>query len=212
MVRRLGIAREAGDPLALTVRQTGWEPVPLFLTSIVPTGAPLPVATPDGIIILSPAGARLSHLPEGVPCLVNGEGTARNLTGRPVLVSPEPRAEGIWELLRERFPEGGDFLLVRGERSRGHLEQSARGSTWRLHPWITHAERPLPQLQELPALEAVLAMSPLQAELLGPRASRILRLAWGSRTADAFQATGFPSHAACDPKPEALERMLKRIA
>jgi len=63
-------------------------------------------------------------------------------------------------------------------------------------------------LPALPPLEAVLALSPLQAELLGSPAAELLRFAWGERTARAFVASGFPPHGTCEPRCEALGRML----
>lgn len=207
-MKRLGLARQPGDPLGRVAAEAGWEPVPLFLTEMAPTGAMLPLERPDGILLLSPSGARIPNLPEGVPCLVTGEGTAAALPGRTVLVSPEPRAEGLWALLRERFPAGGRFLLVRGERSRGFLEEVSVGTPWVLVPWITHAEKAKDPLPAMPLLDAVLALSPLQAELLGPRSATLLRLAWGERTAEAFRSAGFPAHGSCLARPEALGCML----
>lgn len=210
MVKRLGLARAAEDPLSRIVAVAGWSPVPLFLTEVVPTGAPRPLDHPDGVILLSPAGAGVASLPEGVPILATGPGTAAALTEREVLVSPEPRAEGLWALLRSRFPAGGQFLLVRGERSRGYLEEVSTGTPWRVVSWITHAEKAKDPLPDLPALDAVLALSPLQAELLGPRSRGILRFAWGERTAEAFGRGGNPAHDSCLARPEALGRMLAR--
>lgn len=207
-MKRLGLARQPGDPLGRVAAGAGWEPVPLFLTEMAPTGAPLPLERPDGILLLSPSGARVPDLPEGVPCLVTGEGTAAALPGRPVLVSPEPKAEGLWTLLRERFPAGGRFLLVRGERSRGYLEEVSAGTPWVLVSWVTHAEKAKDPLPPMPLLDAVLALSPLQAELLGPRSAALLRFAWGERTAEAFRAAGFPPHGSCLARPEALGCML----
>ncbi len=207
-MKRLGLARQPGDPLGRVVAEAGWEPVPLFLAEMVPTGAPQPLEHPDAVLLLSPSGARVPGLPEGTPCLVTGEGTAAALPGRTVLVSPEPRAEGLWALLRETFPGGGRFLLVRGERSRGYLEEVCAGTPWELVPWITHAEKAKDPLPEMPLLDAVLALSPLQAELLGPRSAGLLRFAWGERAAEAFSAAGFPAHASCLARPEALGCML----
>ena len=208
MVKRLGLARATGDPLSRIAAEAGWEPVPLFLTEVVPTGLPRPLEDPDAVILLSPAGARAVSLPAGVPILVTGPGTAAALTGCEMLVSPEPHAEGLWTLLQERFPSGGQFLLVRGERSRGYLEAASEGTPWRLVPWITHTEKAKDPLPDLPTLEAVLALSPLQAELLGPRFPESLRFAWGERAAEAFLLCGSPAHAACLARPEALGRML----
>lgn len=210
MVRRLGLARAAEDPLSQIVVAAGWSPVPLFLTEVVPTDVPRPLDHPDGVILLSPTGARVASLPEGVPILATGPGTAAVLAGREVHLSPEPRAEGLWTLLRNRFPAGGDFLLVRGERGRGYLEEVAAGTPWRLVSWVTHAEKAKEPLPDLPALDAVLAMSPLQAELLGPRSREILRFAWGERAAAAFGQGGNPAHDSCLARPEALGRMLAR--
>lgn len=207
-MRRLGLARRPEEALSRVVIESGWEPVPLFLTEMAATGAPTPLERPDGVILLSPAGARTPGLPEGIPILVTGEGTAAELGDRAVLVSAEPRAEGLWTLLQERFPAGGSFLLVRGERSRGYLEEISAGTPWSLVSWITHAEKAKDPLPDMPLLDAVLALSPLQAELLGPRSAEILRFAWGARTAEAFRTVGFPAHKSCLARPEALGCML----
>ena len=208
MVKRLGLARESEDLLGQAVAGAGWEPVPVFLTEQVPTQAPRPLERPDALLLLSPAGARFGELPEGIPVLATAGAAREAAGGRALLASPEPRAEGLWELLRNRFPGGGQFLLVRGERSRGYLEAVSAGTPWRLVPWITHAEKAKDPLPDLPALEAVLALSPLQAELLGPLSSGILRFAWGERAAQAFSRAGFPAHDSCLARPEALGRML----
>jgi uroporphyrinogen-III synthase len=206
-LKRLGLARAEGDPLWAAVRGAGWEPVPVFVTVMEPTLAPPPLADPDAVLVLSPAAARHGLFPQGVPCLAQGEATARALGERPVQVSASPRAEGLFQLLQERFPAGGDFLLARAERSREPLERAAAGTPWRLRPWVTHRERPLDPLPALPPLAAVLALSPLQAEVLGPLAP-CLRLAWGQRTHQAFAQVGYPSHGWCEPRPSALEELL----
>lgn len=207
MMHRLALARPAGDPLSEIVAAAGWSPLPCFSTAQVPTGAPCPLPEPDAVILLSPGGARFAELLEGVPVLATGEGTARHLEDHPVHLAPEPTAEGLWALLQDRYPQGGDFLLVRAERSRGWLQERAEGSPWRLHAWITHAERPAEGFA-LPACEAVLALSPLQAEVLGPEAPDRLRLGWGERAAAAFARVGYPAHAWCEPRPDALLRLL----
>lgn len=207
MVKRLGLARGPEEPLSRVVAESGWEPVPLFVTELVPTGLPRPLDHPDAVLLLSPAGARAVALPT-VPILVTGQGTAAALADREVLVSPEPRAEGLWALLQARFPEGGQFLLIRGERSRGYLEEVSRGTPWGLVPWITHAEKAKDPLPTLPVLEGVLALSPLQAELLGPPARDLLRFAWGEGAAQAFLRGGHPAQDSCLARPEALGRML----
>jgi uroporphyrinogen-III synthase len=209
-VKRLGLARALDDALSLVVRAAGWEPVPLFLTAMEATLAPPPGAA-DAVVVLSPAAARLALLPPGIPCLAQGEATARALAGREVLVSASPRAEGLFDLLRERFPRGGTFLLARAERSRQHLEAAAAGTPWRLLPWITHREAPLDPPPAMPALDAVLALSPLQAELLGPRSDRLLRLAWGRRTGQAFLKAGYPVDGSCEPEASALQRLLSSL-
>jgi uroporphyrinogen-III synthase len=206
-VNRLGLARGTDDALCRAVRAAGWEPVPLFLTAMEATlaGPPGPA---DAVLVLSPAAARLALLPPGIPCLAQGEATARALAGRTVLVSASPRAEGLFDLLRESFPQGGSFLLARAERSRQHLEQAAEGTPWRLLPWITHREAAIDPPPAMPALEAVLALSPLQAELLGPRSAGLLRYAWGQRTQRAFLQAGYPVDGWCEPEASALQRLL----
>jgi uroporphyrinogen-III synthase len=220
-VRRLGLGRALDDPLCAAVLEAGWEPVPLFVTAMEATLAAPPEAHPDAVILLSPAAARMALLPPRVPCLAQGEATARavasaralraQVAGRTVLVSDQPQAEGLFELLRERFPQGGTFLLARGERSRRHLEQAAAGTPWRLLPWITHRERPVDPPPALPPLDAVLALSPLQAELLAPRSGQLLRFAWGQRTARAFEKAGYPGDGWCEPEASALRLLLSSL-
>jgi uroporphyrinogen-III synthase len=207
-VKRLGLARALDDPLSLAVRAAGWEPVPLFVTAMAATQAPPPAAAADAAILLSPAAARLALLPPGLPCLAQGEATARALAGRQVWTSRTPRAEGLWDLLRERFPRGGTFLLARGERSREFLEQAAAGTPWTVIPWITHREAPVQPPPAWPALDAVLALSPLQAEILGARAGGLPAFAWGERTRDAFLRAGYPVGACCRPEASALQQVL----
>lgn len=194
--------------MSRAVLAAGWEPVPFHVTEMVATGAEPPLARPDAVIVLSPAAARLVRIPAGVPCLAQGAATAAALTGREVLTSAVPRAEGLFQLLKERFPAGGRFLLARAERSREHLEAAAQGSAWVLEPWITHAERPLQPLPAPTGLDAVLALSPLQAEVLGPLARDLVRLAWGERTHRAYADSGYPSHGWCEPDLPALQRLL----
>ena len=207
-MKRLGLARALDDPLSLAVRAAGWEPVPLFVTAMVATHQPPPTADADAAILLSPAAARLALLPPGLPCLAQGEATARALAGRQVWTSRSPRAEGLFELLQERFPRGGTFLLARGERSREFLEQAAAGTPWTVIPWITHREAPVQPPPAWPALDAVLALSPLQAEILGARAGGLPAFAWGERTRDAFLRAGYPVDACCRPEASALQQVL----
>lgn len=208
MVIRLGLARGPEEPLSRSVRKVGWEPVFWALTELRAVDTKAPIAKACAAIVLSPAGARAARIPAGMPCIVTGEATGRALPGHEVLVSPEPRAEGLWEVLRARFPAGGEFLLVRGERSRGFLEEASQGTAWRLHPWITHQEAPLEPAPPRPEIDAVLALSPLQAELMAPLSQDLLRFAWGERAGAAFEAAGVPAHAVCEPRPEALGRIL----
>jgi uroporphyrinogen-III synthase len=211
---RLALARPAQHPLAETVRSAGWMPVPYAFTSSQRTGAvpPVPLDRVDALLVLSPSGAQAvaAALPAGLTCLVQGAGTAEAL-GREdleILLPAEARAEALWELLQECFPGGGDFVLVRGERSREYLEAAARDSAWHLHPWITHTEVAREPFPPLPEVEAVLAMSPMQAELLAPLTGDVLRFAWGEATAAAFARAGTPAHAHCGPKPALLWAML----
>ncbi len=208
MVIRLGMARGIDETLSKSVRKAGWEPVFWAVTELQPAGTPIPFSPARAAIILSPAGAKAAKLPPGMLCLVTGEATGRAIQGHEVIVSSEPRAEGLWSALRNRYPEGGDFLLVRGERSRGYLEEVAEGTAWRLHPWITHHEAPLDPAPKRPEVDAVLALSPLQAEVMAPIAQDVLRFAWGERTGKAFEDAGAPAHAVCEPTTEALGRIL----
>jgi len=211
---RLVLARPANHPLADTVRKAGWRPVPYSFTSLKVTGAapPMLLSRVQALLILSPSGAKVAApaLPAGMTCLVQGAGTADAL-GREDLVvhlPAEARAEALWELLQERFPDGGEFVLVRGERSREYLEVAARNTTWRLHPWVTHCEAAREPFPRMPEVEGVLALSPTQAEILAPLAEDLQRFAWGEATAEAFARAGAPAHAYCEPKPSLLWAML----
>jgi uroporphyrinogen-III synthase len=211
---RLALARPGTHPLADTVRKAGWRPVPYAFTSLRTTGAapPMLLNRVDALLVLSPSGAKVAAatLPAGMTCLVQGAGTAEAL-GREdldVQLPSEARAEALWDLLQGRFPEGGEFVLVRGERSREYLEVAARGSVWRIHPWVTHCEAAREPFPPLPGVEAVLALSPTQAEILAPLSGDVLRYAWGEATAEAFAKAGAPAHAQCEPKPSLLWAML----
>lgn len=214
-MKRLGLARGQEHRLSLAVSAAGWEPVFLPVVVNEPTGAepPVDLLTADGILILSPAGAKVAapYLPPRLRVLCQGKGTFEALgeLAPQCQVANSPRAEGLWDLLRREFPSGGRFVLVRGERSRGYLEAMAQGSSWRITPWITHREVPADPLPSLDGLDAVLALSPLQAELLAPLAKGLLRFAWGPRTADAFLIARQLAHATCEPQPDALTQMLK---
>ena len=211
---RLALARPAHHPLMEVVRKAGWQPVSYAPTILRATGSPLPLPwmQTQAVLILSPAGAKAAGmtLPAGTLCLVQGGGTADALERRDleVLLPAEARAESLWDLLQERFPDGGDFVLARGERSRGFLETIAKDSPWRLHPWITHSESIRSPFPPLPEVEGVLAMSPLQAEVLAPLAAHLQRFAWGAGTAQAFLRCGAPAYAYCEPKPSLLWAML----
>jgi uroporphyrinogen-III synthase len=211
---RLGLARHLKHPIAQAVAKAGWEPVFLPLVTTVPVGEPPPgqLATCDAVLVLSPSGAQLAGplLPPDKLVLCQGEGTLEALApfAKQAEMSANRRAEGLWDLLRQRFPMGGKFILVRGERSRGYLEAMAQESSWRIEPWITHREEAAEPTPSLEGLDAVLALSPLQAELLAPLAKDLLRFAWGPRTGDAFMLARRPAHGTCDPSTEALTQIL----
>lgn len=213
-IPRLAMARPAQHPLAETVRKAGWKPIPYAFTCLNVSLAAPPLAfdTVRALLVLSPSGAKVAApaLPPGMVCLVQGAGTADAL-GRGDLeihLPTEARAEALWDLVQTRFPEGGDFILARGERSREYLEVAAKGSSWRIHPWITHREAAKDPFPPLPKVDGVLALSPFQAEVLAPRVKGVQRFAWGEATAAAFAKAGVPAHAHCEPKPSLLWAML----
>lgn len=213
-VPRLALARPAQHPLADSVRKAGWEPVPYAFTSLKAMASPLPIPfeAAQAFVALSPAGAKAASqaLPAGMVCLLQGAGTAEAL-GREDLeihLPTEARAEALWRLLQDRFTDGGDFILARGERSREYLEVAARGTAWRIHPWITHREVARDPFPPLPDVAGVLALSPFQAEILAPVTLDVQRFAWGEATAKAFARAGAPAHAHCEPKPSLLWAML----
>lgn len=211
---RLALARPPHHPLADTVRKAGWIPVPYPFTrlQVSQQPPPRPFSSVDGLLLLSPSGAKVAarDIPPGTLCLVQGAGTADAL-GREdleVALPSEARAEALWDLLRQRFPNGGEFMLARGERSREYLEVASQGTPWRIHAWVTHREAAKEPFPALPKVEGVLALSPLQAEILAPLAAKVLRFAWGEATAEAFAKAGAPVHGHCEPKPSLLWAML----
>lgn len=211
---RLALARPAQHPLADTVRKAGWTPVPYGFTALKVSSAPppIPFEKAQALLLLSPSGARVAtgRIPAGMTCLAQGAGTAQAL-GREDLdiqLPPDASVESLWALVQRLFPEGGAFILARGERSREYLEMAARGTIWRMHPWITHCEMARSPFPPLPAVAGVLAMSPLQAEILAPLTTQVLRFAWGESTRAAFERCGAPVAAYCEPKPSLLWAML----
>lgn len=211
---RLALPRPADHPLSQMAQAAGWTPVPFAVTRLVESQAepPVDLRHADALIVLSPSGAKASspQLPVGMTVLAQGLGTADALGRRDldVQLASTAKAEALWELLQQRFPEGGRFVLVRGERSREYLELAARESAWALHPWITHREAPRLPLPDLPPVDAVLAMSPLQAQVLAGMAKECMRFAWGEICAQAFERAGQPATAWCEPKPSAFHAML----
>lgn len=206
----LGLSRNPGDALFEVIERSGFEPRPLFVTRMELTPSTIPEGDFDAAIILSPAAAQAAIVPPRLPVLVTGEATGAAFKDRTCLISPIPKAEGLWQLVQERFPAGGHFLLIRGERSRGYLDDVSRGTPWRFTPWITHREMPIDPLPDLKDLDAVLALSPLQAEVLAPIAQDKLRFAWGERSAKAFAEAGFPATAFCPSSKTDLLRMLQK--
>lgn len=211
-MKRLGLARAPKDALFAAVAEAGWEPVNCPFTTFEPTEEDNPCPKADLAIVLSPAAARAASLDPALPCLATGEATAAPLrNGLRSLHLPEtPDAEGLWKALQTILPDGGKILLVRGERSRAFLEHVAADSPWQLHAWITHREVPASPFPDLTRLDAVLALGPLQAELLAVHARHLPRFAWGARTADAFARCGAPAVDWCEPRPAALKAMLER--
>jgi uroporphyrinogen-III synthase len=207
-VKRLGLARNIGDVIYLTALYAGWHPVPFFVTAIESTLAIQPIENPDAAIIMSPTAARLAKLPPHLLCLAQGYATASFLRNQPLLISSIPRAEGLFDLLKQYFPNGGNFVLLRAERSRKYLENVTKGTPWRLHVWVTHREVPVQLLPATSGLTAVLGLSPLQAELLGPISGDLLRFAWGRRTKMAFGNAGYPATDWCEPEIFALRQLL----
>lgn len=212
---RLAISRPEHHPLAQAARDAGWHPVPYFPTHIQTTGNPPPVRVTraTAVLILSPAGAEAAAwwLPEGTTVLVTGDGTAAALDrpGLEIVAPEQPKAEALWDLLQTRYPEGGEFLLVRGHRSREALEKLASGTPWEIHTWITHAEVVSNPVPPLPPVDAVLALSPVQALALLEVDGGVKRFAWGESAARVFAEAGLPADAVCEPKAEALRALLE---
>ena len=200
----------------MAARKAGWEPVDFPLTRIVSNGAPppQPLSTYQGVVLPSPGAAWAVRpwLEPGAMLLVQGQGTLDALgeAASAIKMAPTPTAEGIWELLQREFPAGGNFLLARAERSRGYLEDVSTGSPWKLWPWVTHHEEAVDPLPTLPAVDAVLALSPMQAELLGRLSANLLRFGWGERTTFGYRKAGLEPTAICEPKLEALTSLLRQ--
>lgn len=205
----LGVARTVDEPIYLTIQESGWNPVSLFLTNMEPTNNKQPFLNPDAILVLSPSAARFANISTDILCLAQGQATAKMLPNNKVLISDIPKAEGILSLLQTHFPFGGRFIVARAEHSRKYLEFATHGTCWKLCTWITHREVPLSIISNsIINLDAVLGLSPLQAKLLGPYAKNILRFAWGLKTNIAFNNVGYPTHGWCEPTLNALRQLL----
>ncbi len=217
---RLALARALTHPISVAVRDAGWEPVPFFPTEIHPTrqAPPLPPEAAEAVLVLSPSAAAAASpwLRPDMVCLATGQGTKEALgmepTGRPDLeiITPRtPSAESLWELMQARFPRGGEFLLARGHKSRQVLEKLSEGTAWRVHPWITHEEVIRDPQPPLPPVDAVLALSPVQALALVPESVNLPRFAWGQGAARIFDEAGLHVDAVCDPELSSLRAMLQ---
>lgn len=218
---KLALARPLDHPLGRAVAEAGWEPVPYYITSQEFTHAtpPMSLDTISALLVLSPAAARAVKVwvTKSMAVVVQGEGTEQNLglesvdsthLRRPQLAT----AESLWDMLTRAYPDGGDFVLARGERSRQYIEAAAKGSAWRIHPWITHREVPTKPEPTLPVTDALLALSPLQAEYMAGIPGDLLRFAWGERAAKAFAASGVEVHGVCEPKKDSLIHLLRTFA
>jgi len=218
---KLALARPLDHPLCRAVAEAGWEPVPYYITSQEFTHATPPMAldSVSALLVLSPAAAQAVKVwvTKTMDVVVQGEGTEQNL-GLEFVDSTRIRrprqatAESLWEMLNQAYPRGGDFVLARGERSRQYIEAAAKGTAWRIHPWITHREVPTRPEPTLPGVDALLALSPLQAEYMAGIPGDLLHFAWGERAAKAFEASGVEVHGICEPKKDSLIHMLRTFA
>ncbi len=218
---KLALARPLDHPLCRAVAEASWEPVPYYITSQEFTHATPPMAldTVSALLVLSPAAAQAVKVwvTKSMDVVVQGEGTEQNLgcefadfghIRRP----RQATAESLWDMLVQAYPEGGDFVLARGERSRQHIEAVAKGTAWHIHPWITHREVPTKPEPTLPSVDALLALSPLQAEHMAGISGNLLHFAWGDRAAKAFEASGIGVDGVCEPKKDSLIHMLRTFA
>ncbi len=218
---KLALARPLDHPLCRAVAEAGWEPVPYYITSQEFTHAtpPMPLDAIAALLVLSPAAAQAVKVwvTKSMQVVVQGEGTEQTLglefahSGN-IRRPRQATAESLWDMLQQAFPEGGDFVLARGERSRQYIEAVAKASAWRIHPWITHREVPTKPDPTLPRTDAMLALSPLQAEYMAGIPGGQLRFAWGERAAKAFQASGAEVHGVCEPNKDALIHLLRTFA
>lgn len=218
---KLALARPLDHPLCRAVAEADWEPVPYYITSQEFTHAtpPMGLDTISALLVLSPAAAQAVKVwvTKSMAVVVQGEGTEQTLGPNSVDSAHirRPRqatAESLWDMLQQAYPEGGDFVLARGERSRQYIEAVAKGSAWRIHPWITHREVPTQPEPTLPTVDALLALSPLQAEYMAGIPGNLLRFAWGERAAKAFQSSGAEVHGVCEPQKEDLIHLLRTFA
>ncbi|MBL0209713.1 MAG: hypothetical protein IPQ13_02195 [Holophagaceae bacterium] len=218
---KLALARPLDHPLCRAVAEAGWEPVPYYITVQEFTHATPPMALEavSALLVLSPAAAQAVKVwvARSMDVVVQGEGTEQTLGLESVdskhLRRPrQATAESLWDMLQQAYPDGGEFVLARGERSRQYIEAVAKGTAWRIHPWITHREVPTKPEPTLPGVDAVLALSPLQAEYLAGIPGDLLRFAWGERAANAFKASGAEVHGVCEPRKDALIHLLRTFA
>lgn len=215
---RIALARGLDHPISRAISEAGWEPVPYFITSQEYTHAlpPMALDAATALVVLSPAAAQAVKVwaPRSLDVVAQGEGTEQALGMDSARIRRPQRqtAEGLWDMITKAYPEGGEFVLARGERSRQHLEAVAEGTIWHIHPWITHREIPTLPEPTIPAVDAVLALSPIQAEYLAGVSTELLRFAWGSRAADAFLSCSLEVHGVCEPRTEALIHLLRSFA
>jgi hypothetical protein len=218
---KLALARPLDHPLCRAVAEAGWEPVPFYITSQEFTHAtpPAELDTIAALLVLSPAAAQAVKVwvTKAMDVVVQGEGTEHTL-GHEFADSSRIRrpqqatAESLWEMLITAYSNGGDFVLARGERSRQHIEAVAKGTAWHIHPWITHREVPTKPKPTLPNVDAILALSPLQAESMAGFPGEVLHFAWGDRSAKAFKASGVEVHGVCEPNKDSLVHLLRTFA
>ncbi len=215
---RVALARPLDHPLCRAVAEAGWEPVPYFITrqEFTHTSPPIPLENAAALLVLSPAAAQAVRVwvSNAIDVVVQGEGTELALGMDSLRIRRPQRqtAEGLWSMFTQAYPEGGEFVLARGERSREFMERNARGTIWHIHSWITHREVPVTPEPTMPSVDALLALSPLQAEYLSGVPGDALRFAWGERAARAFQSSGVEVHGVCDPSTEALIQLLRSFA
>ncbi len=215
------INRFPGDPLYEFILKEGYLPITCPLT-INQFNKDLPSQLNthlsehkdiDAWILTSPTVSRFiePYIPQGTH-LITTMASLDALKKRDKFnftVSDDPSSEALVDLIRKIKPEGGNYLLLHGQRSRYEIENSLINTQIRIWTLITHTEIANDQLSSIPFAGAYIALSPLQAELFCQNAVGLFPIGWGKLVERTFIKKGLIDYKVCEPNLLALHTLLK---